>query len=324
VTRTFNGGEPYEIDLDLVRPDGTLINTSARGAADYDASGKLVSLHGTVQDITERKKSEMALQVLNETLEQRVQEQIGQIVDNERLLIEQSRSATMGEMIRNIAHQWRQPLNTVGLVVQNIRDDFRMNQLNRESLESDVETVMRCIMSMSRTIDDFRNFYRPDKDKALFNLHRAIDEALHIVAATLKNNCINVTLNGDQSLQGYGYINEFSQVILNLIANASDALTENKAPHGMIEIELTTTGQSASVVVRDNAGGLSDEVMAKIFEPYFTTKISGSGIGLYMSRIIIEKHMGGSITCRNTEAGAEFTVSIPLRPENELKQDSAK
>lgn len=252
------------------------------------------------------------LQYVNTSLEQRVIEQTHQTIEKERLLIQQSRSAAMGEMISNIAHQWRQPLSTLSLVVQNILLDFRESQLNRESLEKYVDTAQQCVTSMSETIDDFRNFFRPDKIKTTFNLHETVAESLRLLEATLKNNKIQISMSEDHGLQAFGHVNEFSQVILNVLANAKDALVENKPDQRRIEIELESTGHVGMVVIRDNAGGIPEDAMDKIFDPYFTTKGSGTGIGLYMSKTIIEKHMDGSIACRNTADGAEFTISIPL------------
>jgi len=172
---------------------------------------------------------------------------------------------------------------------------------------------------MSKTIDDFRNFFRPDKIKKLFKLQDAINESLSLIETTLKNNEIKISLNGDQELQAFGYANDFSQVILNLLANAAEALVGNKVQEKKIEIELKSSERSGVVVIRDNAGGIPEEAMGRIFEPYFTTKENGLGIGLYMSKIIIEKHIGGSITFCNTANGAEFTVSIPLKAGDETK-----
>ncbi|MFZ3017781.1 MAG: ATP-binding protein [Gallionella sp.] len=261
----------------------------------------------------ELNKALRQLKTVNTSLEQRVDEQTQQNIEKERLLIQQSRSAAMGEMISNIAHQWRQPLSTLGLVVQNIMLDYRENELNRESLEKYVDTAQQCVTQMSETIDDFRNFFRPDKAKVRFNLHQAVSDSLQLLEATLKNNNIQVAMGKDLGLEAFGHANEFSQVILNVLANAKDALVDNQPHQRRIEVELRETEHTGLVVIRDNAGGIPDGAMEKIFDPYFTTKASGTGIGLYMSKTIIEKHMDGSIVCRNTADGAEFTISIPLR-----------
>lgn len=299
------------------RKNGEILPEWLNITAIRDSTGNVQQYVGLFTDITQHKLAQEQLRLFSETLEQQVVEQTRQNVEQERLLIEQSRNATMGEMIRNIAHQWRQPLSTVALAVQNIRDDFK--ELNKEALDKDVDTALRCVMHMSETIDDFRNFFRSDKAKVLFNLHLATVESIRLLDATMDNAGIKVSSSGDQALQAIGYNNEFSQVMLNLLANATDALVENKIAQGRIAIELSSNEDSGIVMIRDNAGGIPEEIMGKIFDPYFTTKISGSGIGLYMSKIIIEKHMGGSITCRNTAEGAEFTVSIPLRPDEKIK-----
>lgn len=257
------------------------------------------------------------LQFVNTSLEERVVEQTHQNIEKERLLIQQSRSAAMGDMISNIAHQWRQPLSTLSLVVQNILLDYRENRLNREELEEYVDTAQQCVTSMSETIDDFRNFFRPDKVKVAFSLHEAVAESLRLLEATLKNHKIEVSMSGRLDLQAYGHLNEFSQVILNVLANAKDALVENNKDQRRIEIELESAGRTGRVVIRDNAGGIPEDALDKIFDPYFTTKVSGTGIGLYMSKTIIEKHMDGGIACHNTADGAEFTISIPLGRDNE-------
>lgn len=309
----------------FVQKDGTAFNVSIRATPimrDGEYAGAVVAFH----DITEQKLTQkylhetlQELQAVNTSLEQRVSEQTQQNIEKERLLIQQSRSAAMGEMISNIAHQWRQPLSTLGLVVQNILLDYKENQLGRDELEKYVATAQQCVTRMSETIDDFRDFFRPDKHKVFFNLHQAVKESLRLLEATLKNNNIQVILNEDEGLQAFGHPNEFSQVILNVLANAKDALVANKAHHRRIEIELHSGGHSAEVVIRDNAGGIAEEAIAKVFDPYFTTKAGGTGIGLYMSKTIIEKHMGGNIICCNAGEGAEFSISIPLGTQEEQK-----
>lgn len=312
-------GQAFEHKCRVIQPDGTVRWVLNRGFPLADDEGNYLRHLGVAIDISELQQTEDQLRLLNQTLEKRVEEQTKQNIEQERMLIEQSRNAVMGEMIRNIAHQWRQPLSTVGLVVQNIREDFKEGKLSQEELDSEVDTAMRCINHMSQTIDDFRNFFHTDKPAALFNLTDAINHSLKLIKATLKNNIVQVRLSGDQKLQAFGLASEFSQVVLNLLNNAADALAGKKVPDGKIEIELSSNEHNGMVVIRDNAGGIPEDVQEKIFDPYFTTKVSGSGIGLYMSKIIIEKHMGGRITCRNVGEGAEFMVSIPLMPSNETK-----
>lgn len=312
--------QTYASDDEIfIRKDGSRFSVAVRATPylRYGAyAGAVVAFH----DITEQKMMQnmlreayQELQTINASLEQRVREQTAENLEKERMLILQSRSAAMGEMISNIAHQWRQPLSTLGLVVQNIHYDFRNNELDRDALEKYVETAQQCVKRMSQTIDDFRNFFRPEKEKTWFNLSHAVGESLKLLDASLQNSNIQISLSGDRQLQVYGHVNEFSQVILNVLANAKDALMSSRSLHRRIEIELNCTGDLAQVVIRDNAGGIPDHTLAKIFDPYFTTKACGTGIGLYMSKTIIEKHMGGRIFCRNSEDGAEFTIGLPLQ-----------
>jgi signal transduction histidine kinase len=223
----------------------------------------------------------------------------------------------MGEMIGNIAHQWRQPLSTLGLVIQNIHSDYHEGGLDAGELEKYVDTAKRAIQRMSCTIDDFRDFFRPSRVKEPFSVVQSIQETIRLLAAMLKNNGIEIALAGDQELVAYGHPNEFSQVILNFVVNAKDALVERKVSKGRIDIELNTRDGSGAVTIRDNAGGIAEDQLEKIFDPYYTTKANGTGIGLHMNRTIIEQHMDGSISCGNLfeggkRVGAEFTITIPL------------
>lgn len=271
-----------------------------------------------ILDIDKLKKTERRLKALNESLTQRVDEETRKSIEKERLLIQQGRNAAMGEMIGNIAHQWRQPLSTLGLVIQNIHSDYRENGLDDESLEKYVDTARRAIHRMSCTIDDFRDFFRPSRVKEPFSIQNSIQETIGLLAAMLKNNGIEITLSGDPALVAYGHANEFSQVILNFVVNAKDALVAGKVARGRIDIALGESDGCAVVTVRDNAGGIPEDQLEKIFDPYFTTKANGTGIGLHMNRTIIEQHMNGSIICGNLfdgdrRTGAEFTITIPLQ-----------
>ncbi len=317
--QVLQGGDVFEREVQMKRRSGALFWCRLRGVAiepNSPADGSI----WIVLDIDHQKKTEQRLQALNEGLTQRVTEETGKSLEKERLLIQQGRNAAMGEMIGNIAHQWRQPLSTLGLVVQNINEDYQDGQLNSDELKKYVDTAMRAIQRMSCTIDDFRDFFRPSRNSARFSIHQSVNEAIQLLDAMLKNNGIAIVLKGDPELKVYGHANEFSQVVLNLMINAKDALVERKTPKGQIVIQLDVGDDSVMLRVRDNAGGIDGDLIEKIFDPYFTTKSSGTGIGLYMCKIIIEHHMGGSIACCNlhdaeTRSGAEFCVTLPLRPE---------
>ena len=269
-------------------------------------------------DITAAKEAETALKesrrqlaLANETLERRVIEAVGELRRKDQLLLSQSRLAVMGEMISNIAHQWRQPLNLVGLHVQRLGMLYGDVKCSRESFDDAVEEVMTLIMHMSRTIDDFRNFFKPDKERCEFNVRQAIEQAVHLVADSFKGTGITVTTRCDGTATINGYPNEFAQALLNILQNARDALMERMVPEGEIAIASSVEGGRSVVTIADNAGGIPEKDIDRIFEPYFSTKgLQGTGIGLYMTKNIIENSMGGRITVRNTGKGAEFRIEV--------------
>ena len=255
-----------------------------------------------------RRETEQALQ--KETME-RLQA-VEELRKNEQLLIQQSRLAALGEMIGNIAHQWRQPLNNLGLLVQQPPVFYELGEVNKEFLEQNASKATEYIQHMSRTIDDFRNFFKPDKEKVLFKVREEVEKTLSLVELGFKAHqiCIDVEVKGDPVIHGYS--NEFSQVLLNILMNARDALTEREIAQPKIVISVGTEDSRAIVTIYDNAGGIAEEIMDKIFDPYFTTKgpQAGTGVGLFMSKTIIEKNMGGHLTVRNVGGGAEFRIEV--------------
>jgi len=218
----------------------------------------------------------------------------------------------MGEMIGNIAHQWRQPLNTLGLTIQGLLLFYDLDEFNRDFLEKGVGTSMELIQHMSRTIDDFRNYFRPDKEKSTFKVTEAIENTLSLIEDSFKNQHIDIEVVAKNEPVIYGYRNEFAQALLNILNNARDALTERSIDAPKVIITIYTEDNRAIVTVTDNAGGIDKEIMGKIFDPYFTTKgpQSGTGVGLFMSKTIIEKNMGGRLVARNIANGAEFRIEV--------------
>jgi len=304
-------GKPYETERLMRRKNGRTFWGHLRGMA-VDTRSMAKGSIWTLMDIDSRKTAEQELLELNTTLAQRVYEEIANGMEKERLLIQQSRHAAMGEMIGNIAHQWRQPLSVLGLILQNIGIDHEDNELTGEALNAYITDAMRAIRQMSGTIDDFRNFFSPSRQKVDFNLRQAIDETLALLSASLKSHNIEVQVSGPENIEIHGHQNEFSQMLLNLIGNAKDALEARKPERPVIVIETAFDGKHATITVQDNAGGVPPEIAEKIFDPYFTTKEKGTGIGLYMTKTILEKHMHGTIAFRNGDQGAEFTIELPL------------
>jgi signal transduction histidine kinase/CheY-like chemotaxis protein len=232
--------------------------------------------------------------------------------EQEMMLIQQSRLAAMGEMIGNIAHQWRQPLNTLGLIVQQAPLFYNLGQFDKDFVYSSAEKSMDLIRHMSQTIDDFRNFFKPDKEKVVFKLKEVLLKSLSLMDGSLGSQRIGIEIDAREDSDLYGYPNEFSQVLINILANARDALVERAVVIPRVTITLGREDGKSVVVIADNAGGIPDDIMDKIFDPYFTTKgpQSGTGVGLFMSKIIIEKNMGGRLAARNTGEGAEFRIEV--------------
>lgn len=258
---------------------------------------------------------------LNETLENRVKDEIAKQRSQEQILIQQSKLAAMGEMIGNIAHQWRQPLNALGLVLQNIKFSYEMDELNDEFMDRSINKANSLTKAMSKTIDDFRNFFKPNKQKEKFVINDNINDTMYLIESTLDHHQIELVKNIDsESVVLYGFPNEFSQVLLNIINNAKDALIEQKIETPKIEVSSYVRGEEFILEVEDNAGGIPDSIIDKIFEPYFTTKEEGkgTGIGLYMSKTIIENNMEGKIFVKNKELGACFTIVMPIKNDYEI------
>ncbi len=254
-----------------------------------------------------------ALKELNETLEKRVEDEIEKNREHEELLVQKSRFIALGEMISNIAHQWRQPLSELSSILMFIKFKYDINKLDEKTMNQKSKEAESVIDYMSHTIDDFRNFFMPKKDKERFALRTALDSIMTIISSTLSNNKINITICIDDSITLNTYINEFEQVILNIITNAKDVLIEKDIKKAWIKIYTTEDEYSITVIIEDNGGGVQVKPKNKIFEPYFTTKkdSDGTGIGLYMSKTIVDKNMNGKLKVRNTEYGARFEIVLP-------------
>jgi len=245
------------------------------------------------------------------TMEELVGKAINEQHEQNKILIQQSRMASMGEMIGNIAHQWRQPLNALGLLIQKIEIFSKRGKLTQEALEENVQKAVTIINNMSTTIDDFRDFFKPDKNKEVFGLKDVVDDVMVLLDAGLEEYNISVNIYIDQPCcKIYGFKNEFAQVIINLINNSKDALIENQIEDKTIFITGKQDKKEVIFQVKDNAGGIPEAIIDRIFEPYYTTKEEGkgTGIGLYMSKMIVEENMHGNMSVCNNELGAEFSM----------------
>ena len=260
----------------------------------------------TFTDVTRIESQKSALQdkIVKAEEERQKQQQLMEI---------QARQAQMGEMIGSIAHQWKQPLNLLSISAFDITEIYRAGDLTDESMNAYLQNLQNTIRYMSSTIDDFRNFFQPTSTMLPFSPARAIDHILRMIGKIYKLQNIDIRISSQSDIEVLGIQNEFQQVILNLLNNAKDAFIEKQITQREIDIRITQSEKLVNIAVEDNAGGIPESFLDKIFDSYFSTKdaAKGTGIGLYMSKQIIEEKMGGRLNVTNTENGACFTISLP-------------
>jgi len=253
--------------------------------------------------------------IYNVHLKAQMDKQLEKRLENEYLLMQQSKLATMGEMIGHIAHQWRQPLAQLGGIFMNLDASYAHKELNQEAMNKHIEKGNMLIKYMSQTIDDFRHFFEPNQTEEYFDVIRYVENAIHIIEASLTYYHIELEVICDDDIpQVKGYASEFSQVILNLLDNAKDVFIERDILVPKITIHISASKKKVMISIADNAGGIDAEFIDKIFGIYFSTKHKkgGSGLGLYMSKLILEKKGMGTIKVSNIEEGALFAIHIPL------------
>ncbi|MFT7880226.1 MAG: FIST N-terminal domain-containing protein [Sulfurimonas sp.] len=253
------------------------------------------------------------LMQLNQKQKSIIQHEVNENRKKDQLLLQQSKLAQMGEMINMIAHQWRQPLNTISSVSSSLLLKSQLNSLEPETLESKLKDINTYIEHLSTTINDFREFFKPNREKEITDITEVITSLRSIIGDQLQSDNISLEMTIGHAIEPiYSYPNEIKQVILNLIKNAKDAIHSHSQANGKISISVDTVDHYISITVTDNGGGISEEVREKIFEPYFTTKEKdGTGIGLYMSKVIVEEHLEGSLEFYNTEEGTAFAIMLP-------------
>ncbi|MAD41376.1 MAG: hypothetical protein CL623_03190 [Arcobacter sp.] len=263
-----------------------------------------------ISDITKLKKVENEIKELNSTLEDRITTEVNKNKVQQLLMLHQSRHAQMGEMISMIAHQWRQPINILSLILQNILFKYEDNKLDKQKLQEYINKGDKQINTMSKTIDDFRNFFKPNKSKVKFSVNDILDQVLDILNPILLDENIKTTLKFKKNVKIIGYPNEFAQALINIITNSKDALVENNITYKKLVITLEQTKTKTIIDISDNAGGIKKSIITNIFKPYFSTKLekNGTGLGLYMSKLIIEDEMHGKIKVINKKDGVSFKL----------------
>ncbi|MGZ4954438.1 MAG: ATP-binding protein [Methylobacter sp.] len=311
---TLVAGGDLSVRSTIKRNDeiGVLSNSFNQMVDSLNLSKKQLENYNQALEIQVAKRTH-ELAELNQELDLRIKNEVDKRQKQEALLIHQSRLAAMGEMIGAIAHQWRQPLNALGLVQQNLQLRYQIGKLDDAFMSRSMEKSERLIQKMSSTIDDFRNFFKPNKHTEIFNVKVIIQAMADLLEAQLKNNNIDLIINCENNLLIKGFQGEFSQVILNLLNNAKDILVEHRPDQPRITINATNNPNgNVEVFIKDNGGGIPDAIIDKIYDPYFTTKEEGkgTGIGLYMSKIIVENNMLGTLRAFNDTEGANFVIEL--------------
>ena len=264
----------------------------------FDEQGNTVRSIGTVQDITERKKLEKELQ------------------EKEEMMIAQSRHAAMGEMISMIAHQWRQPITIISMVANNLLADIEFDDITPENVQKSATKVLEQSHHLSKTIDDFKNFFRPNKKTELTLVNDVLEENFKIVGKSLQNNNIEVKKSYESQTSINIFSRELLQVFINILKNAKEALMENSIENPEILVATKEDEDNVYISICDNGKGIDPEILSKIYDPYFSTKDEkiGTGLGLYMTKTIVEKHLNGTIKALNREDGGVcFKISLPKK-----------
>jgi len=280
-----------------------------------------LSVSKAKQDVVKLKELNDKLLDNNKNLEKRVKQEILKNEKKSAFIYNQSKMASMGEMIGNIAHQWRQPLNAISTLASGLQLNIEYGKISKEEISGGLNQIVETTAHLSQTVDDFRNFYKVNKETEVFNLAATVQKCISILDATLSCNEIKTVLNLDSSINITGLKNEFTQSIINMIVNAKDALlqTTKLTQSRYVFIDIYMHNEQICIRIWDNAGGIKEEILSKVFEQHFSTKNEeGNGIGLFMSKQIIHEHMNGKLSARNIDfeyqnesfRGAEFMIVL--------------
>ena len=266
------------------------------------------------EEVLARVDTHIQLSDYKHHLEKRVDEEVKKNIQVNNLMMHQSRLAQMGEMISMITHQWRQPLSAISATSMNMKIQMQLGENTEEASTKKLEKIESLVEYLSQTIEDFRGFFRMDKEKETKNIVHVVEKSLSIISSSLKNNNIEVVLDGSNESIITTYINELMQVILIILKNAEDALIEREIEKPKISISWKEENGFYVISFHDNAGGIDEETLPNIFNPYFSTKAheNGTGLGLYMATVIIDEHCKGEVDVQNEDDGVTFTIKLPL------------
>ncbi len=272
-------------------------------------------LHIVFRDISNRKKAEYELEQLNKHLQNRVDKEVEKNRKQDQLILEQSRLAQMGEMISMIAHQWRQPLNALSILTSSVVLKYRRGKLDSDLIDYFNENSKKQIQKMSKTIDDFRDFFKPENERIDYCINDVIINSIDMLNPVFNKYQFAIAYENSKKIYANGFPNELGQALVNILNNAKDALVENEIADKILVVSLEEQEDRAILTISDNAGGIPDDIIDKIFDPYFSTKAekNGTGLGLYRTKLIIEDHLDGKINVENRDGGVKFNIVLKKR-----------
>lgn len=332
--QTIRKGENWNGEIANRKKDGTLYWEEMSIAPIADENNRITHFVATKKDITDEKQlhrelllanselnemtetlkmREQNLEKMNEQLTILIKKEAENILEKDKLLMQQSKMAVMGEMIGMIAHQWRQPLNAVSAATIKINMLNELGVLKSEELSKTLKFIQDMSQKMSATINDFMDFSKPDREKERVNVKDVLENVFKIIDAQLTTRNIVFNIDIEENIHLLTYKKELAHILLNLLSNARDAFENKEMPDKIITVRACAKGDHIIINVIDNAGGIKGEILPKIFDPFFTTKPvgKGTGLGLYMSKKMLEEHFDGVISVTNRESGAEFTIVLP-------------
>lgn len=276
---------------------------------------------GVIHDLSAQKQTQAQLRVVNKELDDRVKHQLSENKMKDLMLQQQGRMVAMGEMIGNIAHQWRQPLNSLAIILMELEDSFLYGEATAESVKRSIKLSNALLQKMSHTIDDFRNFFKNDKPLSENHLQDIVAESVSLLESSLSHHQIKLTTHIIQNdVVAMIHPGELSQAILCLTNNARDQILSQQIAQGKISIEIDQNDEWAIIRIKDNGGGINEHDLAKVFDPYFTSKPEGCGLGLYITQLIVQESMSGNITVENKDDGVQFSLFLPKAANQHVKE----
>jgi PAS domain S-box-containing protein len=302
---TVQSGQIWTGEVKNRKKDGGFYWVKANVSPDFNYNGDLIGYTSVRSDITLEK-------MFNDKLYHDVEEKSNELAKQETLLQQKSKNAIMGEMISLITHQWKQPLSAMSLKISDIKIKYALGMIDEQYINDISKSLMRSINYMSETIDDFKNFFKPNRENEKIKPSEVVKDSLKLLEPIIKKESIDVKADFGNSCEITTRKNELLQVVMNIIKNGIDILIEKEIKPAKIDIKLFETDQTSTIYIGDNGGGVPTDLIEKVFEPYFSTKgDKGTGLGLYMSKNIIENQLGGKLRVENINGGATFIIELP-------------